>query len=66
MEPRNAFKIFIQFQLQQGIAQRLGLSEEDVEKFISGVEDDPIFYDKLDEFIEEFIEDFGENYGIEL
>lgn len=65
MNSRQAFRIFIRFQLENGLAEQLGLSAEDLEKFANGVEDDPTFYEKLDEFLQEYIEDFGENYGIE-
>ncbi|MCY8755661.1 hypothetical protein [Bacillus haynesii] len=66
MNPREAFRVFIRFQIENGERfEHLGLSNEDIEKFIFGVEDDQNFYDKLDDFLKEYIEDFGENYGIE-
>lgn len=65
MSSRQAFRTFIRFQLENGVADQLGLSATDIEKIANGVEDDPTFYEKLDEFLIEYVEDFGGNYGIE-
>ncbi|RST63396.1 hypothetical protein EJB14_18820 [Bacillus pumilus] len=67
IDPRQAFRVFMKYQLENGEGiTGLRLNEEDIEKFLYGVEDDMLFYSKLDDFLKEFIEDFGENYGIEL
>lgn len=66
MNTRQAFRIFIRHMLE--VMQEEGktdLSAEDLEKFASGIEDDPTFYEQLEDFLKEYIEDFGENYGIE-
>lgn len=63
---RGAFKIFIRYQLQTMIEEgKINLTEEEVEKFISGIEDDITFYEQLGDFLAEYLEDFGTNYGIE-
>lgn len=65
MNPREAFRAFIRFQLRLARDDsRIYLSDEDIEKFANGAENDPIFYERLDEFLEEYISDYGENYGI--
>ncbi|WP_353856858.1 hypothetical protein [Bacillus sp. Bos-x628] len=67
MNPRQAFRTFIKYQLENGEGlSELRLNKEDIEKFLYGVEDDMLFYSKLDELLKEYIEDYGENYGIEL
>jgi hypothetical protein len=64
-DPMQALKVFIRFQLKNGVDEQLGLTAEDIEKVVVGIEDDPTFYDKLDDFLIEFIDEFGEDYGIE-
>lgn len=67
IDPRQAFRIFFKFQLENGEGlSELELNEKDIEKFINGVEDDWFFYDKLDGFLKEFIEDHGDEYGIDI
>ena len=66
MNPRQAFRIFIRFQLENGVGEEMALSAAEIDKIILGIEDDQSFYDQLDEILKEHIEDFGENYGIEL
>ncbi|MFP7293510.1 hypothetical protein [Bacillus safensis] len=67
MNPREAFRTFIKYQLENGEGlSQLKMSSEDVDAFITAVEDDMFFYDKLDEFLKDFIEIYGEDYGIEL
>ncbi|MGM0964713.1 hypothetical protein ACLM2U_17180 [Bacillus pumilus] len=67
IDPRQAFRAFMKYQLENGEAvAELGLNEEDIEKFIYSAEDDMFFFDKIDEFLKEYIEDFGENYGIDI
>lgn len=67
IDPRQAFRAFMKYQLENGEGiTELGLNEEDIEKFICGVEDDMLFHSKLDDFLKEYIEDFGENYGISI
>ena len=39
MNTRQAFRIFIRFQIENGVSDQLGLSAEDVEKIACGVED---------------------------
>lgn len=65
MNPREAFRTFIRFQLMNAAKEgRIELSDYKIEKFAKGIEDDPVFYERLDEFLAEFIGDFGENYGL--
>ncbi|MBU4617849.1 hypothetical protein IM878_00275 [Bacillus sp. GG161] len=67
IDPRQAFRAFMKYQLENGEGlTQLGLNEEDIEKFLYGVEDDMLFHSKLDDFLKEYIEDFGENYGINI
>ncbi|MCK6164649.1 MULTISPECIES: hypothetical protein [Bacillus] len=67
IDPRQAFRAFMKYQLENGEGiTELGLNEEDIEKFICGVEDDMLFHSTLDGFLKEYIEDFGENYGISI
>ncbi|MGQ8949819.1 hypothetical protein [Bacillus altitudinis] len=67
MSPKEAFRIFIRFQLENGEKlAHLDLSSEDINKFISGVEVDATFYDELENFLKDYIGFYGENYGIEL
>ncbi|WP_223249635.1 MULTISPECIES: hypothetical protein [unclassified Bacillus (in: firmicutes)] len=67
MSPKEAFRIFIRFQLENGEKlAHLNLSSEDIDNFISGVEVDATFYDELENFLKEYIGFYGENYGIEL
>lgn len=67
MNPREAFRTFFKFQLENGEGlSELELNEKDIEKFLNGAEDDPFFYDKLDDFLAEFIEYHGDEYGIEF
>ncbi|MFB7033148.1 hypothetical protein ACFCVS_01340 [Bacillus altitudinis] len=67
MNPREAFRTFFKFQLENGEGlSELELNEKDIERFINGVEDDMLFHSKLDDFLKEYIEDFGENYGINI
>ncbi|WP_123032215.1 hypothetical protein [Bacillus sp. TYF-LIM-B05] len=66
MNPRQAFRIFIRFQLKNGVGEEMALSDAEIDKIIPGIEDDQSFYDQLDEILKVHIEDFGENYGIEL
>ncbi|MCM3180208.1 hypothetical protein [Cytobacillus horneckiae] len=66
MSERQAFRIFIRFQLQMMTEEgKNDLTQEEVEKFANGIEDDPMFYEQLGDFLSEYIEDFGSNYGIE-
>ena len=62
MSTRMAFRIFMRFQLEQSGL----LSDEDIDSFIMGIEDDPKFYKQFDDFLEEYIDMFGENYDVEL
>ncbi|MCU4668563.1 MULTISPECIES: hypothetical protein [Bacillus] len=66
MNPRQAFRIFMRFQLQNGVGEEMALSDAEIDKIILGIEDDQSFYDQLDDILKEHIEDFGKNYGIEL
>lgn len=67
MSAREAFRKFIRFQLDCAVESgKIDLSSEDIEKFASGVEDDPNFYEGLDDFLAEYIEDFGENYDLDV
>ncbi|MCY7618656.1 hypothetical protein MH116_12405 [Bacillus pumilus] len=67
IDPRYAFRAFMKYQLENGEGlTKLGLNEEDIAKFLYGVENDMLFHAKLDEILKEYIEDFGENYGIDI
>lgn len=47
MDPRQAFRNFFKFQLENGEGlSELKLNEKDIERFINGAEDDPFFYDE--------------------
>lgn len=62
---RGAFRIFIRYQLQTMIEDgKVDLTEEELEKFANGIEDDMIFYEELGDFLTEYLENFGTNYGI--
>lgn len=63
---RGAFRIFIRYQLQVMVEEgKIDLTEEELEKFANGIEDDFTFYEQLGDFLTEYLEDFGTNYGIE-
>lgn len=65
MNPRKAFQVFIRYQLQSAKEENvISLSDSQIEKFASDIEDDSFFYDKLSEFLAEFIEDYGDNYDL--
>lgn len=65
MSPREAFRVFIKFQLMMMVEDaKIELTSDEITKFIQGVEDDQTFYEKLEDFLAEYIEDFGENYGL--
>ncbi|MDE1403324.1 MULTISPECIES: hypothetical protein [Bacillus subtilis group] len=66
MNPRQAFRIFMRFQLQNSVGEEMALSDAEIDKIILGIEDDQSFYDQLDDILKGHIEDFGVNYGIEL
>ncbi|MEC2427697.1 hypothetical protein [Bacillus safensis] len=67
MNPREAFRAFFKFQLENGEGlSELELNEKDIERFINGVEDDMLFHSKLDDFLKEYIEDHGDEYGMEF
>ena len=61
MNPRQAFRIFMRLQLENGVGEEMALFDAEIDKIILGIEDD-----QLDDILKEHIEDFGENYGIEL
>ena len=63
--PREAFRTFIRFQLSNAVEEgKINLSPDAIEKIASGAEDDPGFYDMLNDFLAEFVELFGESYGV--
>jgi len=65
MNPREAFRVFIRFQLRDAIEEgKVNLSSDNIEKFVNGIEDDYTFYEKLDDFLAEYINDFGDNYDL--
>ena len=65
MNPREAFRVFIRFQLNSAVEEgQIDLTSDQIEKIAEGVEDDSTFYDQLNEFLADYIESFGENYGI--
>lgn len=58
MSPREAFRVFIRFQLKQAVEDgRISLSNGELENVANDLEDDPTFYSGLNEFLVEFIED---------
>lgn len=62
---RRAFQVFIRFQLANAAEEgKIDLSPEEIEKFANGIEDDPHFYEKLDDLLKDYLEDFGSNHGI--
>ena len=64
MGAREAFRVFIRFQMKQMVKEKgLAVSDKQIEDFSSGVEDDPEFYVELNEFLEQAVYDYGENNG---
>ena len=60
------FKAFIRFELEVMKSEgKIDLTEEQIETFANGVEDDFTFHDQLGDFIQEYIEDYGSNYGLD-
>jgi len=58
MSPREAFRVFIRFQLKQAVEDgRISLSNGELENVANDLEDDPTFYSGLNEFLVELIED---------
>lgn len=65
MDPREAFRVFIRFQLRQAVEEGdVILSDEQIEKFANGIEDDPTFYEKMNIFLNEYLFDYGDNYDL--
>lgn len=64
MNPREAFRTFIRFQMKEMVeAKALDVNDEQIELFADGIEDNPDFYINLNEFLEQEVYDFGENNG---
>lgn len=58
MSPREAFRVFIRFQLKQAVEEgHISLSNGELENVANDLEDDPAFYSGLNEFLVGFIED---------
>lgn len=65
MDTRTSFRMFIRHMLGTMVEDgKINLTNEEIEKFANGIEDDMTFYDLLGSFLEEYINDYGENYGI--
>ncbi|MDP1395266.1 hypothetical protein Q8G28_17750 [Lysinibacillus capsici] len=67
MSPREAFKVFIRYQLSAMKDEgKIDLTAEDIEKFANGIEDDEVFYNQLGDFLADYIDTFSTNYGIAI
>lgn len=63
ISPRQAFRVFIRFELEDVMNDRfINLTDQQLEDFANGIEDDDMFYNALDEFLADYINDYGSNY----